>query len=273
MQAVGRAVRSAPGVAVGALRRPVATAREAFVTAGSLLRMVRPVTDTKSPVMRARRLGWHYGVFDVDLDAMKNAAKASQGTLNDVFLAGIVAGLRRYHEHHGAEPAELRVTMPISIREPGDPPGGNRITLMRFGVPVAQKDPATEIAVLHARAAASRQERAVAYTNTVAEVLNLLPRGFVGGMLKHIDFLASNVPGLDTAVFVGGARVDEFYAFGPTIGAALNVTLLSYCSTCFLGVNTDTGAIPDPDSLVDCLRAGFAEVVKVGVGASGEPGA
>jgi diacylglycerol O-acyltransferase len=80
-------------------------------------------------------------------------------------------------------------------------------------------------------------------------------------MLKHVDFLASNVPGLPTPIYLGGARVDAFYAFGPTTGAALNVTLMSYCDTCHIGVNTDVGAVPDPAVLLECLAEGFDEVL------------
>ena len=82
-------------------------------------------------------------------------------------------------------------------------------------------------------------------------------------MLKHIDFLASNVPGIPVPLYLAGAKVDSFYGFGPTIGAALNVTLMSYCGTCCVGVNIDTGAVPDPDVLMDCLRDGFDEVLAV----------
>jgi diacylglycerol O-acyltransferase / wax synthase len=115
----------------------------------------------------------------------------------------------------------------------------------------------------------ARHEPAIPYTNAIAGALNVLPRGLVGGMLKHVDFLASNVPGLDVPVYLGGARVLQIYPFGPTLGAALNVTLLSYCSTCNLGVNCDTGAVPDPDLLLECLREGFDEVLATGAPEAG----
>jgi diacylglycerol O-acyltransferase len=100
-------------------------------------------------------------------------------------------------------------------------------------------------------------------TNLLAGTLNLLPRVYVGGMLKHIDFLASNVPGIPVPFYLSGARVDGFYGFGPTIGAALNITLMSYCGTCFVGINIDTGAVPDPDALMDCMRSGFDEILAI----------
>jgi diacylglycerol O-acyltransferase / wax synthase len=62
-------------------------------------------------------------------------------------------------------------------------------------------------------------------------------------------------------VFLGSARVVTQYAFGPTIGAAVNVTLLTYLDTCALGIDVDTGAIPDYDVFSESLVAGFDEVL------------
>jgi hypothetical protein len=80
-------------------------------------------------------------------------------------------------------------------------------------------------------------------------------------MLKHVDFLASDVPGVTVPLYLAGARVTSWYAFGPTIGASVNVTLMSYEDRCCIGINIDTGAVPDPDVLVASLREGFAEVL------------
>jgi diacylglycerol O-acyltransferase / wax synthase len=62
-------------------------------------------------------------------------------------------------------------------------------------------------------------------------------------------------------VYLAGASVRMQYAFAPTIGAGLNVTQLSYVDTCALGINVDTGAIPDFDVFYDCLVAGFDDVL------------
>jgi hypothetical protein len=82
-------------------------------------------------------------------------------------------------------------------------------------------------------------------------------------MLKHVDFLASDVPGVPVPLYLAGALVESWYPFGPTIGAAVNVTLMSYTDRCCIGVNIDTGAVPDADRLVACLREGFAEVLSL----------
>lgn len=253
------------------LRDPLGAMGDAATTTRSIARFVRPITTTLSPVMTGRRLGWHYDVFEVPVDDLKRAAKADDvaGTLNDAFLAGITGGLRLYHERHGAPVDQLRVTMPISVRQADDPEGGNRVTLMRFEVPVSITHPSIRLRVIKRICADLRDDAAVPYSETIAGVLNLLPNEITGGMLKHIDFLASNVPGLDMPVWLGGARLLAFYPFGPTIGAATNITLMSYDGTCCIGVNMDTGAVLDPDLFMDCLREGFDEVIALGARAPG----
>ena len=245
-------------------RAPARAVADVAATASSLARFVRPVTATLSPLMTERRLRWRYQVLDVPLDDLKRAAKAGGGTLNDAFLAGVTGGLRRYHHSHGAHVDRLRVSMPISVRREGDPVGGNRITLVRFEVPAGMTEPIGRMRAIGAAAAAQRRERSLPFSNTVAGVMNLLPATVTGGMLKHIDFLASNVAGFPDPVYVGGARVERFYGMGPTIGASANITLMSYQGTCNIGVTTDAGAVPDPEAFLACLVEGFDEVIACG---------
>jgi hypothetical protein len=232
--------------------------------AGSVGRTIAPVRETMSPVMRERGLRRSLDVVEVPLAGLKQAAAGADGSVNDAFLAAVTGGLRRYHDLHGAPTRSLRVTLPISIRRPDDPPGGNRITLIRFAVPVADLDPGVRIAELKLLCRAARDERSLPHTDAIAGTLNLLPPGVVGGMLKHVDFVASDVPGFTFPVALAGAPLDRFVAFGPTIGTAVNVTLMSYLGTCGVGVNMDSAAVPDPDVFVDCLRAGFDEVLALG---------
>ena len=186
------------------------------------------------------------------------------GTVNDAFVASLTGGLRRYHQLHGKEVGELRITLPISTRQEGDPPGGNRITLERFSVPVGITDPGRRMLVTGERCRAARDDRALPLSNAIAGTLNLLPSGVVGSMLKHIDFLASDVPGVSEPIYLAGALVSGYYVFGPTTGSAVNVTLLSYGPTCCIGFTVDTAAVPDPDDLMECVRQGFEEVLELG---------
>lgn len=254
---------SVPSAFVRAVRDPVGVITDAANTAASIARFVRPVTTTQSPVMTNRRLQWRYDVLDVPFAELHDAAHRGGGSLNDAFLAGITGGLRSYHDHHGRDVGALRLTMPVSIREDDDPEGGNKVTLVRFEVPVGVADPTQRMQLIGERCRESRHERAIPYSNAIAATLNLLPITVTGGMLKHVDFLASNVPGFTGDVYVGGARLEAFYPFGPTLGSAVNFTLMSYGAVCNIGINSDAGAVPDPDVLLDCLRRGFDEVLQI----------
>ena len=260
-KALTGAVKSAPKLIYHSLRRPVATVQAATATAASVYRTVRPVNQTGSALMRERSLIRRVGVHDVPMPQLRDAAHHCGGALNDAFVAGVTGGLRRYHEKHGVEVGNLHLSMPISLRTESDDMGGNRITLMRFDVPVGLADPSQRIQQIHERAGKVRHERSLPYTQVIAGALNLMPRWYIGSILRHVDFVASDVPGIPVPVSIGGARVRSQYAFGPTIGAAVNVTLLTYLDTCYLGINVDTGAIPDFDVFYECLVAGFDEVL------------
>ncbi|MDV6312304.1 wax ester/triacylglycerol synthase domain-containing protein [Gordonia amicalis] len=257
-------VRSAPSLAYNAIRHPVATAGAAVETAASVYRTVRPVNETGSPLMTDRSLVRHLAVHEVPLRQLREAGHRGGGSLNDAFVAGVLGGLRLYHEKHGAEVGDLHLCMPVSLRTEEDAPGGNRITLMRFDVPGAEVDPARRIAQIHRRTARVRNERSLPYTQLIAGAMNLMPRWYIGSVLRHVDFLCSDVPGIPVPVYVGGARLRAQYAFGPTIGAAVNVTLLTYVDTCELGIDVDTGAIEDVDIFHACLADGFDEVLALG---------
>ena len=261
--------RAVPPAVLTGVRRPLRSVRAVGDTAASVYRTVRPINRTASPIMKRRRLIRELGVHEVPMPALREAAHLSGGTLNDAFLAGVTGGLRRYHERHRAEVGDLHVTMPVSIRGDRDPIGGNRLTLMRFSLPVGIEDPAERLRQIHLRAGAVRTERSLPYTQAIAGGLNLLPRWYIGAILRHVDFLASDVPGVPTRVYLGGAAVRMQYAFGPTIGAAVNVTLMTYVDTCALGINVDTGAIPDFEVFRACLVEGFDEVLALAAPAEG----
>jgi len=255
------AARAAPAAVAAGVRRPLGSARVVAETAASVYRTVRPINETASPIMKRRRLVRRLGVHEVPMPALREAAHLAGGTLNDAFLAGVTGALRRYHSHHGVEVGDLHVTMPVSIRADGDEIGGNRLTLMRFDLPAGVVDPAERIRQIHLRAAAVRAERSLPYTQMIAGGLNLLPRWYIAAILRHVDFLASDVPGIPMPVYLGGAAVRMQYPFGPTIGAGVNVTLMTYVDTCALGINVDIGAIPDYEVYHDCVVAGFDEVL------------
>jgi WS/DGAT/MGAT family acyltransferase len=256
------------GAVVTTARAPLRAAANALDTARSIGRMLAPATAPMSPLLVMRGLGRRLDTFEVPLDDLKRAAKFVNGSVNDAFVAAVVGGLSRYHARHGTVLSELRMTLPINLRTSAHGSAGNQFAPVRFPVPASIDDPAARMTAIGTLVRGWRAEPALQLTSTLAGVLNRLPTAtstaLFGGMLKCVDFVTSNVPGAPIPVFVGGAQVEAFFAFAPPSGSAVNVTLVSHCNSCCIGIVTDTAAVTDPDVLIESLREGFAEIVAVG---------
>jgi diacylglycerol O-acyltransferase len=254
-------VRGAPKLTRAVTVHPVAALQRATSVTGSVARFVAPIGNRHSEVLHERRTTRLLGTIDVPLAGLSAAAHAAGGHVNDAFLAAVVDALYRYHDERHALLPEIRITVPVSVRRPGDSLGGNRITLARITLPAGDEQIAQRIVSIAEVLRSWRKEPALAHTQQIAFGLNLLPRAYLTGVFKRIEAVASDVPGLREPVWLAGARVTGYYPFGPTIGAAVNVTLMSYAGTCNVGVNIDTHAVDDPAELLRCLRAGFDAVL------------
>jgi WS/DGAT/MGAT family acyltransferase len=266
--ASARSAQALPRLAARAVLNPAGGASTAVRQLRSIGKLLAPVTRSRSTVMTQRGLSRRLDAFDIPLESLMAAAHAADSSLNDAFLAGIAGGMRRYHERHDAPVSALRVTMPINMRRPGDPPGSNRFTPARFTMPVSTVDAGARMRQLGQLARGWRKEPSLPLTDVIAGVLNRLPAAaatsILGSMLKAIDFVATNVPGLKDRAYLAGAEVVRQYAFAPPSGSALSVALMSHVDQCCLGINVDTSAVPDPEVLTTCLREGFDEVLAVG---------
>ncbi len=213
-------------------------------------------------------MSYRFQTLTLSLPELKGAAKAAGGTLNDAFVAGVASGLHRYHQRHGAPVEALRMTMPINVRTDDTADlAGNQFVPARFTVPVAVEDPVEHVRAIHDLVDQQRAEPALGLLEPMSIVLNRLPTTAVtalfGSMIKGMDFTTSNVPGAPIPVYVAGARLERMFPFGPLVGVAVNVTLLSNLDDVNIGINSDLAAIPDPEVLLECLEEAFAALLKV----------
>jgi WS/DGAT/MGAT family acyltransferase len=243
----------------------------ALAGAGSIAKLLAPARRPLSSLMSGRSIGRQFEVIDLPPGALLEAARAVGGARNDVFVAGIVMGLRRYHELHGTTVDRLRVLMPVKVRSERHPLARDHFVLTRF-VLSAAGDAAACVREVHQIAGKYGRDPAPVLSDALATGLDLLPPQFatvvLGSMLKGDDFCVTNVPGPPSETYLAGARVEGLYAFAPPSGAAMNVSLLTPAgretvgvSRDFVGVNIDSAAVPDGSKLVSCLEAGFEAVL------------
>ena len=110
-----------------------------------------------------------------------------------------------------------------------------------------------------------RAEPALKLADYLAELSRFLPPELVSAAAQTSDLTASNVPGVPIPVWLAGAKVERMYPLVGTIGAAINVTMLTYCDTASVGISSDDAAVSDRPELIESLRHGFTEVVGPGV--------
>ncbi|MGB7979273.1 MAG: wax ester/triacylglycerol synthase domain-containing protein [Candidatus Nanopelagicales bacterium] len=268
MKSVKEITDSALPIAGRALRDPLGVVDDVLGVLRSAAKFMSLPTSPMSPVMTGRSINYHFVTFDVPLDGLKTAAKAHRFNLNDAYMASVVGGLRIYHERRDEPVRVLRCNMPISLRDP-QRPAQNAVTIARFEVPVHITDPAERMAAIHEIVSSWRKEPALHLVDPLAEVgYRLLPSDVFPATARTSDFTASNVPGVPMPVWVAGAPVLAMYPLTATIGAATNITLLSYNGVAGIGIAMDDAAIPDQDLFVECIGAGFAEVIGAPVGPS-----
>lgn len=227
----------------------------------SVARMGAPNVRPLSPVMTGRSNASRLGAIDVDLDEAAASGRRAGGTINDVFVAGLLDGLRRYHGEHGHRPEALRIGVPINLRTDATADDvSNAFAPARITAPLQILDPAARIAAVHGLVLAERHQPAHQVMGPLAGLAARLPlaRMAMGSALSAIDAITSNVPGPPVPLWLGAARVTALYPFGPRSGAALNVTLLSHERTARIGVHADPAAAPDSANLMASLRDGFA---------------
>ena len=247
---------------------PFGEIRRNAATATSIARTLKPATTPMSALMSQRSLEFALSTTSRDLADVRAAAKATGGTINDVFVAAVVGGVQRYHERHGTSVDQLRLSMPISVRRAGDDTAGNQFVPARFLVPAGIADPEERIRTLAQQLTHERAEPALGVVGEIAEVVQRLgpqaATALLGGMMKAADVTASNVPGINVPLYLAGARIDRMVPCGPCAGTAVNVTLLSYDGQATIGITSDRAAIPDADEFTACLDESLDELLALG---------
>lgn len=242
------------------------------------LSVLGPRTFLNGPIHPHRQVS----LGQVSLDEVKQAKNAFGCTVNDVVLAVTGRALRAFVTAHGGTVDKGMVAaVPISIRPPptGDP---TEVDNQVSGMTVPLHDDIDDVAeqlrrIARATTPAKEQLGAVAATllqdwseyappAVAAQAMRFYSRAGLARRHPPIaNVTLSNVPGPPIPLYLAGSRMEAMYPIGPVIhNQRVNITLVSYRDTMFVGVVADREAVPDTDELVDHFRTAVAEVVGAG---------
>jgi diacylglycerol O-acyltransferase len=253
-------LRAGGGVALQALGDPGGALDVVRQTVDSISKAVSVPEAPLSPLWVERGTTYHFGAFEFPFAGLKHAAKSRGFSVNDAFMAAVASGVDRYHERYGAQVPELRVNVPISLRgDAGDrsAQASNAVAIARFEMPMEGLDVDDRMAVIHELVDTWRGAPAMRMADPLADVSWFVPVPVLAQAAKASDITTSNVPGPPIALYLAGARMVAAFPLVATIGAAVNVTMVTYDGNACIGVSTDDRSIPDHGELLEDLRWGF----------------
>lgn len=267
------AARGAVDMARGAVTDPWGTWAATWQTVTSIGRMTSMPDGPLSPVLVGRGTTYRFAIFSFPFAGIRQASKEHGMSVNDAFLAAVAMGMDAYHRRHGVVVEELRVNVPISLRgDAGDrsAQASNAVSIARFPLSIAGLTAAEHMEQAHSLVERWRQEPAIRLADPLADVSWFVPVPMLAHAARASDLTTSNVPGPPLPLYLAGVRVTEVYPLVATIGAAVNITMVTYDGDAYIGVSADDRAVTDPDDLVADLRAGFETVIGGPTRAPGE---
>jgi WS/DGAT/MGAT family acyltransferase len=236
------------------------------------LRPPDPVTRFKGALMPEKRAAWSTAV---PLDELRGVAHALGATINDILLTAVTGGLRRYLVDHD-DPVETRLAfraaVPVNLRPLGSMDRlGNRFGLVFLSMPVGIADPLDRLAEVRRR---MRSLRASAEPLVTFGILKLMGRGPLALQRAVVNLLAAkttavmtNVPGPRTPLSLAGRTIRDLFFWVPQAGrVGIGISIMSYAGEVRVGIGTDAGLVPDPESIVAAYEEELTTLLRCGHG-------
>ncbi len=207
-----------------------------------------------------------YAARSIPLAEAKQIGKRLGFSLNDVVLATCGGAARRYLKEYNALPEKsLTAAVPVSLREQGNTDANNQVSMTVMTLATDIKDPIERLKVIHESSAAAKTMignfKAAIPTDfpsfgapwLMSGLASMYGRsGLANAMPPVANVAVSNVPGIQTTMYVCGARMLSYFPVSiPTHGVALNITVQSYNGSLDYGLIACRRAVPDVADLAD----------------------
>lgn len=212
------------------------------------------------------------------LSDLQSVRRALGGTVNDIVLAAVAGGLRRFALRAGAEPGRPKVMVPVNVRGNEDPAEmGNRISFVFIELPCDESEPIGRLEAvkqtMRARKAASEPQAA----DAILDVLERSPRPLqvvAARMLagpRAFNLVVSNIPGPPAPLYMLGCPLEEVYPVVPIAeGHPLSVGFTTVQGEGFFGVHADAGALPAAGRLARDIGVSVDELLGIARRVAGE---
>ena len=228
-----------------------------------------PPTALKGPLGVRKRAAWS---DPLSLAEVKAAGAHAGGTINDVLVTAAAGALRRYLAGRGEDVVgmDLRATVPVNLRPPEQARRlGNQFGVVFLALPLGIETPRERLAEIKRRMdeLKSSLQPVVAFGALSAigflpSRLQSLPVQFFG---SKASVVLTNVPGPREPLYLAGEPLKRAMFWVPQSGRlGLGISILTYAGEVLMGVASDVGLVPDPQTIVEGFHAELAELLESG---------
>lgn len=243
---------------------------KSLASAAALGRLVAllpdPRTVFRGPLHMEKRVAW---TAPIAVEDVKTIGKALGGTINDVLLNAVAGAMGRYIEKRGGrrKPGlNFRAAMPVNLRAMDKMADmGNEFGLVFLTLPVGIADPIQRLQVLRKRAYALRKSAEPLVVYWLLKMMGMGPRWFHALVVRIFGAKATavmtNMPGPKQQLFLAGRPLRDLFFWVPQSGTVgLGFAICSYNGHIRVGIGTDAGLVPDPESIVEEFHAEIEEM-------------
>jgi WS/DGAT/MGAT family acyltransferase len=201
----------------------------------------------------------------IPLSEVKQVGCEMEATINDVLLAAVTGGLRRYlvGRNQPVRGLNIRAMVPVNLRpENSKEHFGNQFGLIYLSLPVGIQDPIRRLAVLKKRMDEIKESPEALVAFGILNVIGITTRQVESLLLKLFGMKATavmtNVPGPRQTLYLAGKPIRGIMFWVPSPAElGMGVSIFSYAGQVFLGVNTDAGLVPDPENIIAAFNEEF----------------
>jgi len=208
----------------------------------------------------------------LELDRVRAVRTALGGTVNDVALAVVTAGLRRTLLRLGDDVDAIRsfrALVPVNMRgRTGESGVGNHISLVLAELPIAEPDVLARYAQVKSQIEhlkhSSHEIEGAAFFEKVADLggPNLVSLTFSIAMrLRAFNVVITNIAGPKVPVYLARSRLEAVYPLVPLFShQGIGVAIIGYDGALHVGLFADEAVISDLDAVATDVRAAFEEL-------------
>ena len=255
-------------------RRVAAGLREAAREPAALVRELSPLSSS-SPLDRHIGSRRELAFADAALEELKRVEHAvgervgRHVTINDVALAAVAGGLRRWLRGDGE--VAMRAQVPVSMhhRDESAADLSNRDSFLSVDLPISEPDPLRRLELINAETVERKDlhdaDALYAFFHRLSHAGPLYREAMrLAAGPREFSLSISNVPGPREPVYVMGRRVSDLHSIAePADRHALRVSAVSLAGTMHFALCTDPDALPDVHRLGRGIERSVEELVEL----------